>query len=1340
LFAQFAGGSGTEADPYQVATAEHLNNVRNYLGSSYNYIQTADIDLGVSPWNQGEGWQPIGTYSSNTFYGHYDGGSYVVSNLFINRPELNYLGLFGCSGGAITNLGVTNVNVTGDSNVGGLVGLQRGGTISNCYCAGSVTGSSTVGGLVGGSNGSISNCYSTGSVTGGNNTGGLVGGSNRSISNCYSTGSVTGQSSVGGLVGYSGEYGSISDCYSTGSVTGGGGLVGGLVGNLRSGSISNCYCTGYVIGGNNYTGGLVGCSDGSISKCYSTGSVTGGNETGGLVGYILQNGSISNSYCTGSVTGRGNTGGLVGYNIYGSIGNCYCTGSVTGGSYTGGLVGRNYSGNISNCYSTGSVTGRGNTGGLVGYSEGSISNSYWDISRSGQMYSAGGEGRHTIKMIYPHGANTYLGWDWRIWKPDIDHSLNEGYPYFRDMDETPSQAPETAVCAYPLDQAVSVLPDLILQWNAGFSPTNADPPSGYKLWLGTDNPPGNVCAGLDLGYQVNYDPSPDLELNGTYYWKIVPYNAVGEAQNCPVWSFTTYHPNCPIIYPNGGELWQSGTTRTILWSDNASPQAELSISFDNGSQWIAIAEVEGAKGYYHYQVPAVNSTNCKIKLVNLLDGSQVDTSDASFSISSSSSRPKVLLSYPSAANTHLKVGDSVNLSWTRQNVSAVALDYSTDDGQTWTEIAGNLEADTCLWTVPDNPSTDCRVRVRGQADSGVLDISDNAFSIGRIQLLSPNGGEVITGDYSGYSSYPITWSAAGVAYVNIDYSADGGACWSTITSDFDGSLGTYFWNLPGEPTSNGLIRVSNAANGAINDVSDAPFSIRNPIKLTNANGGGFITNSSMFNIRWKMQDISPTAQIYWEYSLDNDTWTRINTTAVSVSNESMYWFVNTGLDDSVWLRAVEQGTNRIVGRSEAQFRVTDKILQLFEPNGGEEYAALTTQTISWDHDGLTNLSIHFSADDGVTWSQLAANVPASELSYSWIVPETPSVNCRIKLQDQTYSYMVLESDLPFTVTPLQIIDPTVDFSADILSGDIPLAVQFTEEVNPGVGNVASRLWDFGDGNTSGQENPLHTYTVAGTYTVSLTITNDFEGTTTETKTDYIVALPNTPRIELLSASSLNYGVVYLGDTSPAQTVEVKNSGTAPLTISSVSFHEASSQFALAENNLPLVVPVDGTAELQIVFIPTTNATVSDRLYINSDASNDPDLAVRLAGTGEYVPPAAVEGVEVAIVGTDAVITWLPVTETIYGTPITPDRYVVLYNETPYEDDHFYYYLDNTTELSYAHHDVALFRDAMFYRVVAVKFYRDAEAGILASLRSLEKPVTWGNLKGLLSNAGRRTKD
>ncbi len=99
----------------------------------------------------------------------------------------------------------------------------------------------------------------------------------------------------------------------------------------------------------------------------------------------------------------------------------------------------------------------------------------------------------------------------------------------------------------------------------------------------------------------------------------------------------------------------------------------------------------------------------------------------------------------------------------------------------------------------------------------------------------------------------------------------------------------------------------------------------------------------------------------------------------------------------------------------------------------------------------------------------------------------------------------------------------------------------------------------------------------------------------------------------------------------------------------------------------------------------------------------------------YVPPSAPLGVNIDTSNNlDAVITWQPVTQTIYSTPIAPDGYIVLYNETPYEGTQFYYFLGRSFTNTYTHHDVAEFRSQMYYKVVAYKNYREE------SLQELEK--------------------
>lgn len=126
-----------------------------------------------------------------------------------------------------------------------------------------------------------------------------------------------------------------------------------------------------------------------------------------------------------------------------------------------------------------------------------------------------------------------------------------------------------------------------------------------------------------------------------------------------------------------------------------------------------------------------------------------------------------------------------------------------------------------------------------------------------------------------------------------------------------------------------------------------------------------------------------------------------------------------------------------------------------------------------------------------------------------------------------------------------------------------------------------------------------------------------------------------------------------------------------------------------------------------------------KIQATDDFGNVAEKASLAAFAITYVPPQQPQDLDVDISNnTDAIITWQPVTETVYNTPITPDGYMVLYNETPYEDEQFYYYLGETTAVtSFTHHNVARRRDQMYYRVVAFKDFEGRLANILAAAKA-----------------------
>jgi hypothetical protein len=213
-------GNGTADSPYQIATWQNLYWISQNSGQwDKHFIQTADIDFpdDINTWNSGAGFMGIGD-GGYQFTGSYDGGGHKITGLFINRPQYFFnIGFFGMTIGAtIKNLGLEDVDISGSSYVGGVVGKANNSTISQVYSTGTVNGSGNyVGGLAGYSEGcTISDSYSGASIQGtGSFFGGLIGHPfiGDEISNCFAYGSVANAATKGGL--FAQNYGTDVNCF-----------------------------------------------------------------------------------------------------------------------------------------------------------------------------------------------------------------------------------------------------------------------------------------------------------------------------------------------------------------------------------------------------------------------------------------------------------------------------------------------------------------------------------------------------------------------------------------------------------------------------------------------------------------------------------------------------------------------------------------------------------------------------------------------------------------------------------------------------------------------------------------------------------------------------------------------------------------------------------------------------------------------------------------------------------------------------------------------------------------------------------------------------------------------
>ena len=248
----FAGGTGTQADPYQISNGEELAYLSAQVASGNAFAGkhvtlAANLDMG------NVAFTPIGS-DARRFAGSFDGAYHTIDNLLVSQTT-DYAGLFGCldTGATVRRLTVRG-SISGRGYVGGIAGQADSATIEACANYATVTGTSrNVGGIVGRLNGksaarsTVLRCANFGTISNGTNnfSAGIVGTAYyTTLSECYNVGSATGNR-VGGILGQTDSNTTVTSCYNAGAITlaaaGNYNYAGSLIGYNDGGSVSNCY-------------------------------------------------------------------------------------------------------------------------------------------------------------------------------------------------------------------------------------------------------------------------------------------------------------------------------------------------------------------------------------------------------------------------------------------------------------------------------------------------------------------------------------------------------------------------------------------------------------------------------------------------------------------------------------------------------------------------------------------------------------------------------------------------------------------------------------------------------------------------------------------------------------------------------------------------------------------------------------------------------------------------------------------------------------------------------------------------------------------------------------------
>ena len=352
---------------------------------------------------------------------------------------------------------------------------------------------------------------------------------------------------------------------------------------------------------------------------------------------------------------------------------------------------------------------------------------------------------------------------------------------------------------------------------------------------------------IDAGISWNTITTSAIASTGSYVWTIpntpstqclvrVRDNNTPCMQDVSDALFTIVAPT-PVITvtsPNTAVTWYVGYSYNIQWTSQyvTNPFVAIDYSTNNGLTWNVVIASTNNSGSYSWTVPNTPSSQCLVRVKDASNPSTSDVSNVTFTIAV----PvwTITVTTPNGGETWNSC-NSYNISWSNTFVTGnYKIEYSTDNGASWNTIVSSTSGSSYSWLVPNTITTSnlCLIKVSSVTDPSVFDVSNATFTINQVQYIivtSPNGGE--NWQVGNPATRTINWVYTGTtSYFKLEYSTDNGVTWTVINSNYYAptSPASYTWTIPNTPSTQCLVRVSDASSTCRNDVSDNTFQIIAP--------------------------------------------------------------------------------------------------------------------------------------------------------------------------------------------------------------------------------------------------------------------------------------------------------------------------------------------------------------------------------------------------------------------------------------------------------------------------------------------------------------------------------
>jgi hypothetical protein len=475
----------------------------------------------------------------------------------------------------------------------------------------------------------------------------------------------------------------------------------------------------------------------------------------------------------------------------------------------------------------------------------------------------------------------------------------------------------------------------------------------------------------------------------------------------------------------------------VFWGRSNWPS---SIALDDADVLLTGENAEDAGGFSASGLGDVNNDGINDLLISAIHNDENGANSGKIYLFLNTTPALTLLS-PNGGEKYTP-GENQNIQWlTDPDVDNVKLEFSENDGDTWSLIADNI-ADTGSfpWTIPDTSSDSCLVRISDASDGDPMDVSNGLFAISSepsIRIVSPNGGE----SFSAGSTIDLEWTSNDVTEnLRIELSVDNGVTWDMISAD-ENNDGVLSWLVPDRASTRCIIQIASSPTIDIRDVSDAPFSItgsdynvhrveaedvilsdgyiaEDRYESSNGQVARMTTSASNGTVKYNFALVPGEYQLYVRYSDEIDG-----------ACQSVVKIENRTVDEWNWDAAVGSDVNPYRRIGKFTFKYGDEIsmwtlrdngeyarvdyfdfkstglptdyLSVRKPNGGETWDIGSTQTIAWGSFATSGfVNIELSRDNGATWQEIAADVPSNGVgTFVWPVEGPASKQCLVRVTD-----------------------------------------------------------------------------------------------------------------------------------------------------------------------------------------------------------------------------------------------------------------------------------------------------------------------------------------------------